>query len=238
MNDRSGSFARRFTDRRDSGRCLAARLAFLADAGSGVVLGMARGGVVCAAEVARELRLPLDVLLACKLGAPGNPELAIGALAEGGEPLLNSESVALTGASDAWIVRETERARAEIARRQTLYRGGRALALPRRSTVVLVDDGVATGATVSAALDGLRRQDIEYLVVAVPVAPPETAEILRGQADQLVALSTPAMFGAVGASYESFGQVSDEEVRELLARAEAEGRRLSVRPTAPAPRIG
>jgi predicted phosphoribosyltransferase len=187
-----------------------------------VVLGLPRGGVVPAAEVASALRLPLDVIVSRKLGAPGNPELAIGAVAEGGVPYFGEEALTSTDAS-AHVSKEVEHQRAEIARRQQLFRDGRPLSLPERATVILVDDGVATGSTAIAAIRALRQQGVGRIVFAIPVAPPDTAELLRGMVDDLVVLATPASFWAVGAFYEDFRQVSDDEVVQLLSRARAQG---------------
>ncbi len=224
------TYGPRFRDRRAAGRRLAALLQPYRARPPTVVLGLPRGGVVTAAEVAAALALPLDVVIVRKLGAPWNPELAIGALAEGAETYLDEESVTLTGASPEYVAAETERKRAEIAARQARFRGGRPLALPPGSTVILVDDGVATGSTVIAAIHAVRRQHPARLVLAIPVAPPDTAALLRGMVDDLVVLATPALFGAVGAFYDDFEQVSDDEVASLLARAAAEGRTLPPAP--------
>jgi len=211
-----------FGDRRAAGRLLAARLRRYREQARTVVLGLPRGGVVPAAEVASALRLPLDVIVSRKLGAPENPELAIGAIAEGGAPYLDPELVAVTGASRAHVAQEVERQRAEIARRQRRFRDGRPLTLPERATVILIDDGVATGATAIAAIRALRERGVERLVFAIPVAPPDTANVLRGMVDELVVLATPEPFGAVGVFYEDFRQVSDDEVSGLLRSAGAE----------------
>jgi predicted phosphoribosyltransferase len=186
------------------------------------VLALPRGGIVPAVEIASALR-PLDVVVSRKLGAPGNPELAIGTIAEGGAPYFNEEGAALAGSSEAHVAREVERQRAEIARRQRRFRDGRPLSLPERATVLLVDDGVATGATAIAAIRALRERDVERIVLAIPVAPRDTAETLRGMVEELVVLWTPAEFWAVGGFYEDFRQVSDEEVVEVLERARATG---------------
>ena len=172
-----------------------------------------------AAEIAVALELPLGVVIVRKLRAPGNPELAIGAVAEGGEFYLNEEGLAFTTASEHYVAAEIERQREEIAARQRRFRGGRPLVLPDRATVILVDDGVATGATVIAAIRALRRLGLERLVLAIPVAPPGTAAMLRRMVDELVVLATPEPFGAVGAFYDEFPQVSDDEVTALLIRA-------------------
>jgi putative phosphoribosyl transferase len=218
-----------FRDRCEAGRRLATRLAAYRRRPATVVLGLPRGGVEVAAEVAAALGLPLDVILARKLGAPGNPELAIGAIAEGGGVYLDERSVALTGASPGYLRRERERGEAEIARRRARFRRGRALVLPAGTTVILVDDGVATGATVIAAIHALRAGGVARLVLALPVAPPETAERLRELVDELVVLATPDMFWSVGSFYEAVPQISDDEVAVLLGRAAAD------RSPAPAP---
>lgn len=209
----------RFRNRREAGQRLAKRLRHYHGRPQAVVLGLPRGGVVPAAEIAAALALPLDVIIARKLGAPGNPEYAIGAIAEGGEAYLNPEGLAVTGASHEYIAEETEHQRREIARRQDLFRKGRVLSLPNRATVILVDDGVATGSTVIAAIRALRRQGVGRLVLAIAVAPPDTVDVLRGMVDELIVLATPMMFWAVGAFYDDFEQVSDEEVSQLLAQA-------------------
>ncbi len=184
------------------------------------MLGLPRGGVVPAAEIATALELPLDVVISRKIGAPGNPELAIGAIAEGGEAYINQDTAAMTGATPGFITRATEHQREEIRRRQQLFRGGRELALPERATVILVDDGVATGATVIAAIPALKRHRPERLVLAIPVAPPDTAQRLGEMVDELVVLATPDPFWAVGEFYDEFAQVSDEDVCALLRRGE------------------
>ncbi|MFN2376824.1 MAG: phosphoribosyltransferase [Candidatus Binatia bacterium] len=209
----------RFLNRRQAGRLLAESLGAYRRAAATVVLGLPRGGVVPAAEIARILELPLDVLLSRKLRAPGNPELAIGAVAEGGEAYRYESSCEATGASDAWIARETAEQRAEIDRRRRLLRGGAAVHLEPGSTVILVDDGVATGSTAVAAIHALRQQGVGRIVLATAVAPLDTADHLRAEVDELVVLKTPEPFWSVGGFYEDFEQVSDEEVRLLLDEA-------------------
>lgn len=211
-----------FRDRREAGRQLIGRLRRYCDQPRTVVLGLPRGGVVPAAEIAAALRLPLDVIIARKIGAPGNTELAIGAIAEGGEAYLNEEGLAFTRASREYVAEEIQRQHIEIARRQVRFRDGRALSLPDKPTVILVDDGVATGSTVIAAIRALRHQRVARLVLAIPVAPPDTVATLRDMVDELVVLSTPLLFWAVGAFYEGFQQVSDDEVCQLLAQAKHE----------------
>jgi len=205
-----------FKDRRDAGQQLAARLAFLKDQPSVIVLGIPRGGVVVAAEIARALHAPLDVFLAHKLGAPFNPELAIGALTSTGEVLLDELLVAELRLSPREIAREVERQRKEIGRRLDVFRKDRAPLDLKDRTVVIVDDGIATGSTMLAALRALRQQKPARLILAIPVGPPETIQRLAGECDQVVVLDTPEPFWAVGRFYMQFGQTSDEEVIELL----------------------
>lgn len=219
---RDGRSMPRFRDRREAGRLLAARLSPYKERAQTVVLGLPRGGVVPAAEIASALRLPLDVIVSRKLGAPGNSELAIGAIAEGGGPYFDQDAFAFTDVSPH-VAQEVEHQRAEIARRVERLRDGRPLSLPERATVILVDDGVATGSTAIAAIRALRQQGVGRIVFAIPVAPPETAELLGEMVDELVVLATPEPFWAVGAFYEDFRQVSDDAVVQLLSRARAQG---------------
>lgn len=207
-----------FIDRRDAGRRLADVLASrsLADP---VVLGVPRGGVVVAYEVARVLAAPLDVVIPRKIGAPTNPELAVGAVAQDGTLVLDEAMVRTVGASEAYLRREADRQREEIERRLKLYRGPRPAVELTGATVIVVDDGIATGATVLAALRGLRSQDPGRVVLAVPVAPPDTLERLTPEADEVVCLATPEPFYAVGQFYRHFEQTTDEEVVELIERS-------------------
>jgi predicted phosphoribosyltransferase len=223
-----------FTDRADAGRRLAARLEpYRRDRNDQsevpVVIGLPRGGVVVAAEVARLLEAPLDVVVVRKLGAPDYPEFAIGAIARG-ETVLNEEIDPASlppGYLDRVIAAETR----ELERRERLYRGGRAAVPVAGCTVLVVDDGLATGATAAAAVRALRRAGARRIVVAVPVAAPDSAERLARLADEVVCLFTPADFRAVSLWYRSFGQTSDEEVVELLQRASARaGGRMSPMP--------
>ena len=207
-----------FKDRRDAGQQLAARLAFLKDQPSVIVLGIPRGGVVVAAEIARALHAPLDVFLAHKLGAPFNPELAIGALTSTGEVLLDELLVAELRLSPKEIAREVERQRKEIGRRLDVFRKDRAPLDLKNRTVVIVDDGIATGSTMLAALRALRQQKPARLILAIPVGPPETMQRLACECDQVIVLDTPEPFWAVGRFYMQFGQTGDEEVVELLGQ--------------------
>jgi putative phosphoribosyl transferase len=207
-----------FRDRRDAGQQLARALAARGYEGDGLlVLGIPRGGVVVASEVARALHAPLDVVLARKLRAPYQPELAIGAVISGDHLRLIDEMLArATGATPEYLEREVREQEAEIERRMHAYRGDRPPPDVRGHTVLVIDDGIATGYTFRAALEGLRRQGPDRLVAAVPVAPPESLASLRQFADDVVCLMTPEPFLAVGVWYLDFSQTTDEEVVALL----------------------
>ena len=215
----------RFIDRRAAGRSLANRLGHLRDAHP-VVLALPRGGVPVAFEIARALDAPLDLLFVRKLGAPGYEELGIGAVVDGADPqvVLNENVVREVGASPDYIRAETQRQLAEIERRRKHYVGGRQPVTVQGRTVILVDDGIATGGTVRAALAGLRRNRPERLVLAVPVAPTETLDLLAADCDQIVCLAQPRPFHAVGAHYQDFTQTEDAEVIALLDQASGFGR--------------
>ena len=206
----------RFADRSDAGRRLGQRLLPFAYENP-LVIGLPRGGLPVAREVALALHAPLDFLAVRKLGAPHNPEYGIGAVAEGGVRLIDAEAIAILGlpnsAVDAIAARET----AELERRASLYRDGRPPLNISGHTAIVVDDGVATGVTDSAALRALRRTGPRRLVLAVPVCPPDSARRLGEEADEVVALQRPPRFFGVGQFYEDFAQVSDEEVVSALA---------------------
>ncbi len=213
-----------FLDRRDAGFRLAEKLASLRGRPGLVVLAVPRGGVVVGAEVARALGAPLDIVIARKVGAPDNPELAIGAVAPDGTTVLDEGLVASLGVSDGYIRAAVEHERQEIERRLRAYRGDRPPLDVAGKTVVVVDDGVATGATTLAAIRYLRKQNPGELILAVPVGPPETIQRLSREADRVVVLYTPELFWAVGAFYQRFEQTTDQEVVELLREAAEEGR--------------
>ena len=208
----------RFTDREEAGRLLAARVAALR-LRNPVVYALPRGGVPVAAEVANALHAPLDLVLVRKIGAPGQPELALGAVVDGDAPemVLNAEIVAATGASEAFIEAARRRELAEIERRRRRYLGGLRRVDPAGRDAVVVDDGIATGATARAALHALRRRGPARLVLATPVAPADTLEALRGEVDEIVCLLVPAPFFGIGAFYRDFHQLTDDEVIDLLA---------------------
>jgi putative phosphoribosyl transferase len=209
-----------FGDRTQAGRQLAAALAQL-PLSDPVVLALPRGGVPVAAEVALALHAPLDLLIVRKIGAPGKPELAVGAIAEGTDAaVVDRETLAATGASQAYVDRQARVERQEIARRRALYLQGRPPLAVEGRTVIVVDDGLATGSTARAAVRALRARKPARVVLAVPVAPPEAVAELQAEVDELVCLSTPEFFGAVGVHYADFRQVGDEEVIAALARVD------------------
>jgi erythromycin esterase-like protein/predicted phosphoribosyltransferase len=208
-----------FRDRAQAGRLLAERLRRYSDAADPLVLALPRGGVPVAFEVARELDAPLDVFLVRKLGAPGHEELAIGAIATGGTRVLNRELIEALQVPPEWVEAIDAKEMRELERRERAYRGDRPPPDLMGRTVILVDDGLATGSTMVAAVQAARQDDPERVVVAVPVAPPAVDAILREHADDVVVVQSPDPFGAVGAWYEDFSEVTDEEVVELLGRA-------------------
>lgn len=214
----------RFTDRLDAGRALAARLSSFAGRDDVVVLALPRGGVPVAAEVASVLAAPLDVLLVRKLGAPGQPELAIGAIAEGGVTLVNDDVLQDLGLDHDAIELAMARERPELERRLRVYRGDRPAVAVAGRTVVVVDDGLATGASMDAACRAVSARGAARIVVAVPVAAAEACGRLRAVAHEVVALVTPSPFWAVGAWYADFEQTTDEEVVASLAAARRSAR--------------
>lgn len=219
-----------FDDRRDAGQKLAARLEPLRRSDP-LVLALPRGGVPVAYEVARHLDAPLDVLVVRKLGVPGHEELAMGAIASGGLRVLNDDVVAMLRIPTDEIDRVARREAREIERREQLYRGNRPMEPVRGRTVIVVDDGLATGATMRAAVHALRAAGPRHLVVAVPVGAPTSCAAIEREADELICLETPAAFFGVGQWYREFGQTSDEEVRLLLRdRAKASPREEHARP--------
>jgi putative phosphoribosyl transferase len=206
----------RFRDRAEAGRLLGERLGAFACRSDVVVLALPRGGVPVAREVARALGAPLDVFLVRKLGLPGQPELAMGAIASGGTRVLNEELVRQLRLDDALIERVAAREEAELVRREQAYRGGRPPPDLRDRTVVLVDDGLATGATMRAAVAAVRSREPRHVVVAVPTAPPHALHELRPEVDELVWVNAPDPFHAVGLWYDDFGEISDADVQRLL----------------------
>jgi len=211
-----------FPNRAEAGRLLAEKLEKYVGRYDVIVLGLPRGGVPVAFEVAQRLGAPLDVFIVRKLGMPGFEELAAGAIASGGVRVLNEDVIrALPNAEEA-IESVTARETAELERREQKYRDGRPAPELRDRIVILVDDGLATGATMRAAVKALRQSAAAKIVAAVPVGPPDTCHELEEQADETICLSMPEFFQAVGQYYEDFSQISDEDVRELLGRAAEE----------------
>jgi len=208
-----------YRDRNHAGRVLAKELQGYAGRPDVLVLGLPRGGVPVAYEVARALGVPMDVFIVRKLGAPGQPELAVGAIASGGVRVLNSDIVRVLGISERQIEELTAHEQQEIEKRERLYRGDRPPIAVSGLTVILVDDGLATGSTMRAAAAALRHANPAKIVVAVPLAAEATCEVIAAEVDQVVCAATPAPFYAVGQWYEQFTQTTDEEVRELLASA-------------------
>src|SRR3981189_1326817 len=221
-----------FRDRHDAGRKLAAKLSAYAHRPDVLVLALPRGGVPVAYEVARALGAPLDVFVVRKLGVPGYEELAFGAIATGGVRVLNKHVVDSLSMPDHLIDAIADGEEKELARRERLYRGGRPPPDVRGRSVILVDDGLATGATMRAAIEALRQLKPARIVVAVPTASPETCQEMKAMVDDVICAITPEPFHAVGLWYQDFTQTTDEEVRNLLARRDApEDSKLADSPT-------
>jgi predicted phosphoribosyltransferase len=208
-----------FHDRTEAGQLLAEKLAAYSHRPDVLILALPRGGVVVAFEIAKAIHAPLDVFVVRKLGAPGQEELAMGAIATGGVRVLHGEVVEALGISAAEIELVTARERQELARRESAYRGDRPVLEIQGRTVILVDDGIATGTTMRAAIAAVRKQSPACLIVAVPVAPRSTFEELKNDADDVICVLHPGLFFAISQWYATFPQTSDEEVRDLLQRA-------------------
>ncbi len=213
---------RGFRSRREAGRVLAQLLQHYKGRDDVVVLALPRGGVPVAYEVARSLGAPLDVFLVRKLGVPGHEELAMGAIASGGVVVLEDDVVRGLGIGPDVIEQVAQREAVELARRQRAYRGDRPFPDLRGKTVILVDDGLATGSSMRAAIQAIRAQDPARIVVAVPAAPESTCRELRAEVDEVICAVTPEPFFAVGQAYWDFTQTTDDEVRTLLRSAEGE----------------
>lgn len=212
----------RFRNREQAGRILAEHLKRYANWTDVVVLALPRGGVPVGVEVAAGLRAPLEVFVVRKLGVPGQPELAMGAIASGGVRVLNDEVVQLLGLTDEAIDRVARAEQQELERRERLYRAGRRFPDLADQVVILVDDGLATGSTMRAAVNAVRRHRPAEVVVAVPAGAADTCEDFKKEVDEIVCVIAPEAFQAVGLWYEEFPQVSDEEVRDLLERTSRE----------------
>ena len=212
----------RFLDRHEAGRKLAQDLHRYADQ-QPAVFALPRGGVPIGYEIAKALKAPLDLILVRKIGVPFQPELAAGAVVDGDEPevVLNPQVVESLGLTDELLKEETDQKLIEIEERRRTYLADRKRVDPRGRTAIVADDGIATGATIKAALHAVRRQEPARLVLAAPVAPPDTVEELRQEADAIHCLETPELFLAIGVFYQNFHQLSDDEVVRLLADAQA-----------------
>ena len=208
-----------FRDRRDAGRILASYLAQYADRPDVVILALPRGGVPVGFELARALRAPLDVMVVRKLGVPGHEELAMGAIASGGVRILNHDVIQMLGIRPDTFECVAEQEQQELARREAAYRGNRGPAAVKGRTVILVDDGLATGSTMRAAVAALRTLQPSCIVIAVPTAAAETCRELKAEADDVVCAMTPTPFFGVGQWYDDFSQTTDEEVHRLLQEA-------------------
>jgi putative phosphoribosyl transferase len=211
-----------FRDRRDAGRQLAARLASCRG-GDPVVLALPRGGVPIGAEIAKALDAPLDIVLVRKIGVPFQPELALGAIVDGEAPelLIDDQLMTMLAIPERYVEQQRLRQLKEIERRRRLYLEGRPPVAVAGRTAIVVDDGIATGYTMRAALRAIRRRGPARLVLAVPVAPPETIAALAAEVDEIVCLSTPDQFGAIGQFYKDFRQIEDAEVIALLRERSA-----------------
>ncbi len=210
-----------FQDRHEAGKILAKELSSFKGRDDVIVVGIPRGGVVVGHEIAQALNVPLDVYITRKIGAPHNPELAIGAVASDGTLILDHQLAERLGVSQDYIDAESERQKREIERRIAEYRGAVPAPELKGKVVIVADDGVATGATTLATVRAIRAQEPSQLVLAVPVGPRDTIESLKREVDQLYVLHAPEIFWAVGAFYNVFDQTSDEEVKALLQRGQS-----------------
>lgn len=212
-----------FRDRYEAGRLLAERLAHYANRSDVVILALPRGGVPVAFEIATALHVPLDIMVVRKLGVPGHEELAMGAIASGGVQVVNQDVVRNLGLSPAALESVAATEYLELTRRERAYRGNRGSTVVEGRTVILVDDGLATGSTMRAAVAALRGRHPARIVIAVPTAAPETCEELKAEVDEMVCATTPTPFYGVGQWYDDFSQTTDEEVRDLLEQAALSG---------------
>jgi putative phosphoribosyl transferase len=217
-----------FKNRTTAGQTLAGELTDYANRSDVIVLGLPRGGVPVAFEVAQALKAPLDVVVVRKLGVPEQEELAMGAIASGGVRIINEHIVNQMNISDDMIARVAVQEERELERRELLYRGDRPFSDLRERTVILVDDGLATGATMWAAVASVRRQHPAQIVIAVPVATTETCQELATAVDKIVCAATPSPFYSVGMWYKDFPQTTDDQVRHLLAKTETNHQPLSL----------
>lgn len=209
-----------FKNRVEAGQKLAEALEKFKNAANTVILALPRGGVVVGHEVAKILHLPMDIVVPRKIGAPGNPEFAIGAITETGVGVFDEMTVGAYGITESYLQNEIKKEKAEAERRLKLYRGARLPLDLKNKTAIIVDDGLATGLTMRAAIKSVKKFGAEKIIVAVPVASPEAAELVEKEVDEIIYLEAPAFFGAVGSFYEEFGQTTDEGVIDLLKKSE------------------
>ena len=205
-----------FTDRADAGRQLAKKLSAYQNDPSVIVLGLPRGGVITAHEVAKIIKAPLDIIVPRKIGAPFSAELAVGAITEDGEPILDENLIASLNITRDYLAAEIEKEKTEAARRLKKYRADQSNLDLKNKIAILVDDGIATGATMRAAISSVKNKNAKKVIVAVPVLPADTKKIIEKECDQLIYLNTPFIFFSVGEFYKQFPQVEDEEVIEIL----------------------
>jgi len=205
-----------FEDRNDAGKQLAEHLLHYKNHPDGLVIGLPRGGVVLSAEVAKKLELPMDVVCPRKLGAPMNPEFAIGAITETGEGIFNREAINYLQVTDDYIEKIVEEEKLQAQRRLNLYRTGMGPRVLKDKVVIIVDDGLATGSTMKAAIKSVQAEKAQKIIAAVPVSPVDTYEEIREMVDEIICLSVPPLFQAVGQFYLNFGQTTDADVIEIM----------------------
>ncbi|MBU1146469.1 phosphoribosyltransferase [Patescibacteria group bacterium] len=206
-----------FKNRLEAGEKLAVALDKFKNAKNAIILALPRGGVVVGFEVAQKLNLPLDIIVPRKIGAPANPEFAIGAITEQGVGVFDEMTVGAYGITESYLQNEIKKEKAEAVRRLKLYRSSRPPLDLKNKTAILVDDGLATGLTMRAAIKSVKRMGAEKIIVAIPVTSPEAVELVQKEVDEIIYLEAPAFFGAVGSFYEEFRQTTDEEVIDLLS---------------------
>lgn len=207
-----------FKSRLEAGKRLAEALKAYNNSSDAIVIGLPRGGVVLAAEIAKELNIPLDIICARKIGAPYNPEFGIGAISESGGLFLDNDTIENLDIDPEYIQNEIKSQKKESARRANLYRGERLPLNLKNKIVILVDDGIATGATMKASIQTAKQLNAKKIIVAVPVAPPDTLTEIKELTDEVVCLSAPSFFMAVGQFYEQFEQTTDDEVIQLMKK--------------------
>jgi putative phosphoribosyl transferase len=208
-----------FKNRQDAGKQLSEKLAQYKNNSNTIVLGLPRGGVVVAFEIAQALHLPMDIIVPRKIGAPGNPELAIGAITEDGEGIFDERMILDYGVSQDYLTKEIQKEKQEALRRLKLYRGTRSPLHLKNKIALLVDDGIATGATMRAAIKSAKAKDASKIIVAIPTAANDSLEKIKKEADEVLCLDAPPLFFAIGEFYQDFPQIEDKEVIDLMSQA-------------------